>query len=140
VYLVEPEVAEVAPARAPRKRAPKSVRSDAASARLGDVDAVRRAGDLDRALRAAPVRIAVLTELETEAKWLRLALAEYADGDDLPQDESRRVREFDEPFIALVEDGLARRDREMLDRGEACATGVANGCRRRPGDSPRGVT
>ncbi|WP_253873353.1 hypothetical protein [Promicromonospora umidemergens] len=80
--------------------------------------------DLDHALLTvpAPVRTALQAELETDAKWLRLALAEYTEGDDLPQDDDRRVWDFGEQFVALVEDGLADRDREMLDRNEASAT------------------
>lgn len=80
--------------------------------------------DLDHALTAvpAPVRTAVRAELETEAKWLRGALAQYSEGEALPDGPGRRVWVFDEPFVALVEDGLAGRDREMLDRVEAPAT------------------
>ncbi|MFI2486116.1 hypothetical protein ACH47X_04360 [Promicromonospora kroppenstedtii] len=79
--------------------------------------------DLDDALLAVPVpvRTSVQVELETEARWLCLALAEYTEGDELPQDDDRRVWDFGEHLVALVEGGLADRDREMLDRHEVSA-------------------
>jgi hypothetical protein len=80
--------------------------------------------DLDRALEVvpAPVVTAVRAELETEARWLRLALAEYNDGEEIRSEPDQRVWEFNEPFVAYVDSGLATGDREMLDRGEVSAT------------------
>jgi hypothetical protein len=81
--------------------------------------------DLERALQVvpAPVLTAVRAELETEARWLRLAVAEYNEGEEIPPEPDQRVWEFNEPFVAYVDSGLATGDREMLDRGEASATG-----------------
>ncbi|GAB3565963.1 hypothetical protein GCM10027445_12020 [Amycolatopsis endophytica] len=83
--------------------------------------------DLDDATVSvpAPIRMAIDAELETEARWLRAALAEYREGVEVPDDETQRVWHFEDPFVAYDGGwvGLGRRDREILDRLEADATG-----------------
>ncbi|WP_116043548.1 hypothetical protein [Amycolatopsis palatopharyngis] len=73
----------------------------------------------------APIRTAIDAELESEARWLRAALAEYAEGVEVPDDETRRTWDFEDPFVAFDGGwfGLGRRDRDLLDRLEADATG-----------------
>ena len=81
--------------------------------------------DLDAALEAAPppVRTAIEAELETEATWLRSALAEEWEGAEPPaRDDERRIWQHEEPFVYAAEYGLGDRDREYLDRHEASFT------------------
>lgn len=81
--------------------------------------------DLDDATVSvpAPIRTAVDAELATEARWLRDALAEYAEGVEVPDDETRRTWAFESPFVEFDGGwvGLGQRDRGLLDRVEADA-------------------
>ncbi len=84
--------------------------------------------DLDDATVSvpAPIRTAVEAELKTEAHWLgAAALAEYTEGVEVPDDETRRTWDFEDPFVACDGGsvGLGRRDRDLLDRLEADSTG-----------------
>jgi hypothetical protein len=83
--------------------------------------------DLDDATVSvpAPIRTAVGAELETEARWLRAALAEYAEGVEIPDDETRRTWDFEDPFVAFDGGwvGLGRQDRDLLDHLETDASG-----------------
>lgn len=83
--------------------------------------------DLDDAAASvpSPVRTALDAELETEARWLGAALAEYADGVELPNDADRRLWDFGEPFVVFEGglEGLSSRDREGVDDVEAGTTG-----------------
>ncbi|WP_282202045.1 hypothetical protein [Kitasatospora fiedleri] len=75
--------------------------------------------DLDDAVTAVPppVLIAVDAELATEARELRDAMAEYAEGIPAPETATRRCWEFGRPFVA--HDGgmrmLSREVRKQLD-------------------------
>lgn len=83
--------------------------------------------DLDIATASVPtpIRTAVDSELETETRWLRAAVAEYAEGFEVPESENRRNWDFGDPFVCfdggLV--GLGQRDRDLMDRLEADASG-----------------
>jgi hypothetical protein len=78
--------------------------------------------DLDDAMAAvpAPVRTAIDAELETEARELRAALAEYAEGVAPPETESPRYWDFGSPFVAFDRgmDVLSQQTRERLDLQE----------------------
>ena len=78
--------------------------------------------DLDSATAAVPppVRTAVMTELEAEARGLREALAEHSNGIDLPDDDNRRYWERSTPFVAFNGgfEGLGAEDRASMDRVE----------------------
>ncbi|MEV7524356.1 hypothetical protein [Streptomyces sp. NPDC091371] len=91
--------------------------------------------DLDEALVAVPepIRIAINAELETEAGELRAALAEYSEGDPVPESENRRHWDFGQPFVTYDGgmDVLSREVREQLDRLEE---GIA------PGEREKAVT
>ncbi|MEV7286860.1 hypothetical protein AB0O01_20205 [Streptomyces sp. NPDC093252] len=92
--------------------------------------------DLDEALTAVPepIRIAIGSELETEARQLAEASAEYAEGTSVPEVEGRRSWEFGQPFVTYDGgvDMLSHEARERLDRLEEGitpaerATAVAN--------------
>lgn len=73
--------------------------------------------DLDQELTTVPppVRTAVEAELATEAKWLRVALAEE-EGADVSEEPGQRLWERDEPFVYTEDLGLKERDREYLDQ------------------------
>ncbi|MFB9929979.1 hypothetical protein ACFORO_32865 [Amycolatopsis halotolerans] len=83
--------------------------------------------DLDDATASvpAPIRTAIDAELETEAHWLLAALAEYTEGIEVPDDETRRAWDFEDPFVTYDSrwGGLGRLERKLLDRLEADATG-----------------
>ena len=72
-----------------------------------------------------PIRTAVDAELETEARWLHDAFAEYTKGVEIPDDETRCTWDFEDPFVAFDGGwgGLGSQDRDVLDRLEAAATG-----------------
>jgi hypothetical protein len=74
----------------------------------------RALADLDTAVAAvpAPVRTAIGAELEAEARGLRDELAEFAEGVEPPDQEKRRVWEFQSPFVVS---GLDQRDRDNLN-------------------------
>lgn len=78
--------------------------------------------DLDDAMAAvpAPVQTAINAELETEARELRGELAEYFEGVEVPETESRRYWSFESPFVAFDGglDALSRETRELMDRRE----------------------
>ncbi|GHE65787.1 hypothetical protein CP980_15545 [Streptomyces vinaceus] len=78
--------------------------------------------DLEGALAAVPepIRIAIGAELETEARQLREALAEYEEGEDLPEVEDRRYWDFGHPFVTYDggADVLSAETRERLNRLE----------------------
>ncbi|SFE27056.1 hypothetical protein SAMN05216251_102329 [Actinacidiphila alni] len=82
----------------------------------------RALSDLDAATAAVPppVLTAITVELETEARELRNALAEYSEGIAVPETDERRDWEFGHPFVAY--DGgmemLGTETREELDRVE----------------------
>lgn len=82
----------------------------------------RALSDLDDAMSVVPppVLTAVNAELETEARELRDALAEYSEGVPAPETENRRDWDFGRPFVAY--DGgmemLGIEVREQLDRLE----------------------
>lgn len=82
----------------------------------------RALSDLDDAMSVVPppVLTAVNAELETEARELRDALAEYSEGIPAPETENRRDWDFGRPFV--VYDGgmemLGMEAREQLDRFE----------------------
>lgn len=77
--------------------------------------------DLDHALAVVPqpVRIAVETELETEARELRDALAEYTEGISVSEGD-RRSWDHEQPFVPYGGGSLLLRTRErrQLDRQE----------------------
>lgn len=82
--------------------------------------------ELDAALSTVPdpVRTAVAAELETEERNLREALAEYAEGGEIPEDSNRRYWDFEMPFVEFdggMED-LSSETRERLDSLENGAT------------------
>lgn len=78
--------------------------------------------DLDRAVQAVPepVGIAIAAELETEARHLHDALAEYSEAIPIPDADDVRLWDFGSPFVTY--DGgmeaLSRECRESLDRLE----------------------
>lgn len=78
--------------------------------------------DLDDAttLIPAPVQKAIVAELETEARGLREALAEYSEGIQLPETEHRRDWDFEAPFVVFDRWtlGLNPDDRDRLNRLE----------------------
>jgi hypothetical protein len=78
--------------------------------------------DLDDAMAAvpAPVRTAIEAELETEARELRDALAEFTDAVSPPETKSRRYWDFGSPFVTFDGgmDDLSHEAREFLDRHE----------------------
>ncbi|MFK0221590.1 hypothetical protein ACIQWN_25785 [Streptomyces vinaceus] len=78
--------------------------------------------DLEEAVAAVPEpsRIAIAAELETEARQLREALAEYEQGEDLPEVENRRYWDFGRPFVTYDGgvDVLSTETRERLNRIE----------------------
>ncbi|MFE0379809.1 hypothetical protein ACFW1M_30585 [Streptomyces inhibens] len=78
--------------------------------------------DLDDALAAVPgpILIAINAELETEARELCEALAEYSEGVPVPETESQRHWDFGHPFVTYDGgmDTLSREVREHLDRLE----------------------
>ncbi|MFE3580950.1 hypothetical protein [Streptomyces vinaceus] len=78
--------------------------------------------DLEDAVAAVPEpsRIAIAAELETEVSQLREALAEYEEGEDLPEVENRRYWDFGHPFVAYDGgvDVLSTETRERLNRIE----------------------
>uniref|UniRef100_A0AAU2V813 Uncharacterized protein n=1 Tax=Streptomyces sp. NBC_00003 TaxID=2903608 RepID=A0AAU2V813_9ACTN len=78
--------------------------------------------DLDEALTVVPepIRIAINAELETEARQLSEALAEYSEGTSVPETEGRRSWDFGQPFVTYDGgvDMLSREAREQLDRFE----------------------
>lgn len=78
--------------------------------------------DLDEALTAVPepIRVAINAELETEARQLSEALAEYSEGTSAPETDGRRSWDFGQPFVTYDGgvDMLSREAREQLDRLE----------------------
>ncbi|MFD7546043.1 hypothetical protein [Streptomyces sp. NPDC059816] len=82
----------------------------------------RALADLDGALTAVPepIRIAINAELESEARQLSEALAEYTEGTSVPETEDRRSWDFGQPFVTYDGgvDMLSREARERLDRLE----------------------
>jgi hypothetical protein len=78
--------------------------------------------DLDEALTAVPepVRIAVNAELETEARQLSEALADFSGETPLPETEGRREWDFGHPFVTYDGgvDTLGNETRKQLDRLE----------------------
>ncbi|MGW2490550.1 hypothetical protein ACWCV9_25530 [Streptomyces sp. NPDC001606] len=78
--------------------------------------------DLDEALTEVPepIRIAINAELETEARQLSEALAEYSEGTSVSETEHRRSWDFGRPFVTYDGgvDMLSREAREQLDRLE----------------------
>lgn len=80
--------------------------------------------DLDAALAAAPapVRTAIIAELEAEERGLREALAEFTMGTEPPDRADRRLWDFEYPFVAF-DDGLeqlsgdGRDSMNRLERG-----------------------
>ncbi|GLW94199.1 hypothetical protein [Actinokineospora globicatena] len=82
----------------------------------------RALADLDTALAAvpAPVKTAISAELAAEARALRDELAEYSEGVEPPDEQARRLWEFESPFVAHVESGacLDRKERNALNRLE----------------------
>jgi hypothetical protein len=78
--------------------------------------------DLDEATTMVPppVLTAITSELETEARGLREALAEYMDGIDLPADDNRRNWQHEAPFVTFDDKfgGLSEKTRAALDSVE----------------------
>jgi hypothetical protein len=72
--------------------------------------------------------MAITAELEAEARGLRDALAEFSEGTEPPETETRRHWDFEAPFVTFADmDGLCGRGREALDRVER---GITNEQRR----------
>lgn len=82
--------------------------------------------DLDDATAAAPapVKTAIDTELEAEARCLRDALAEYSEAVPLPETDSPRYWDFGFPFLHFDGglDALSEDTRQILDRHETGIT------------------
>ncbi|MEV7968374.1 hypothetical protein AB0O34_20675 [Sphaerisporangium sp. NPDC088356] len=78
--------------------------------------------DLDDIMAAvpAPVRTAIEAELETEARELRDALAEFSEAVSPPETDNPRHWDFGSPFVAFDGgmDALSREARESLDGHE----------------------
>ncbi|MGW1072433.1 hypothetical protein [Streptomyces sp. NPDC002537] len=81
--------------------------------------------ELDDALSTVPepVRIAINAELETEARDLSEALAEYSEGTPLPETEGRRHWDFGRPFVTY-EGGMAALSREVRERLDRLEEGI----------------
>ncbi|NKY88738.1 hypothetical protein [Nocardia veterana] len=82
--------------------------------------------DLDDATveAPAPVRSALATELEAEARSLRNALAEYSLTAEAGDDDTRRIWDLENPLVTFDgrSAGLDSRDRDLLDHLEAEGT------------------
>lgn len=82
--------------------------------------------DLDDATATAPepIRVAITAELETEARELNQALAEFSDAIPVPETDNRRCWDFGAPFVAYDGgmDALSGEVRQQLDRLEEDAT------------------
>lgn len=81
--------------------------------------------DLDDATAVVPtpVQTAITAELETEARGLRDTLAEYTEGVELPETDTRRRWDFEAPFVVVGDvDGLSDKDRDRLNRREQGGT------------------
>lgn len=82
--------------------------------------------DLDEALidAPAPVRTAIAAELDTEARWLSDALADYHEGIDVPDEGIPRHWDLQAPFVAFDGgmDALSSECRTRLDQHEDSAS------------------
>lgn len=82
--------------------------------------------DLDEATAAVPPPVgkAIAAELESEARGLDDAWAEYSEGISVPETENQRCWDFESPFVAFEGgvEGLSGEDRDRLNRMERGAT------------------